>query len=312
MADKAVEENWLHYSEDQHKRKRAALVCIACHSKKIKCDLKLRKNDGKDDCSQCASSGRDCQVRPSRRDKRRKADGEITRAKSVQGDEEMPNGVDALLAADTPFQASTQANLRPGPSDVAASPHQNHISPESLHNTCIQDFQPISSPQHTFPFVSSQTETTPTQNGDINSGPLQAHVPENQYDAGSRTFVAQLEHRHSPGLPSDLEQIFTETYYTYSYPWCPVLDRGTLSSDLARSPLLANALALASSHIQPPLLPHDGPEAYYKRARSIFYNDEEADEMIALKALCLFYWWAPQSPSKVHRHSSWYILHTLD
>ncbi|KAJ4338510.1 hypothetical protein N0V87_003839 [Didymella glomerata] len=166
----------------------------------------------------------------------------------------------------------------------------------SLHSIRIRDFQHISSPQNAIqaesgqglsrrPTNASQTETTPTQNGDVDSGFLQVYAPENQFDADNQAFVAQLEHRYSSELRPDLEQIFTETYFTYSYPWCPVLDRETLSSDVARSPLLANALALASSHIQPPLLPHNGPEAYYKRARTIFYDDEEADEMTALKAL---------------------------
>lgn len=319
MTERVAAENWLHYSESQPKRKRAELVCTACHAKKIKCDLQKRKNEGKEDCSHCSSSGRDCQIRPSRREKKRKVNGDSVRTRSDQGDEGMSNGVDALLAADTTFQALTEANLQAGPPDIGVSPHQNHISPMPLHSIRIRDFQPISSPQNTFqagsghtvsrrPTNASQAETTPTQNGDVDSGFLQVYAPENQFDADNQAFVAQLEHRYSSELRPDLEQIFTETYFTYSYPWCPVLDREALSSDVERSPLLANALALASSHIQPPLLPHDGPEAYYKRARTIFYDDEEADEMTALKALCLFYWWAPQSPSRVHRHSSWYVL----
>lgn len=319
MTEKVAAENWLHYSESQPKRKRAELVCTACHAKKIKCNLQKRKNEGKEDCSHCSSSGRDCQIRPSRREKKRKVNGDSVRTRSDQGDEGMSNGVDALLAADATFQALTEANLQADPPDIGVSPHQNHILPMSLHSIRIRDFQPISSPQNTFQAGSghtvsqrttnaSQTETTPTQNGDVDSGFLQVYAPENQFDADNQALVAQLEHRYSSELRPDLEQIFTETYFTYSYPWCPVLDREALSSDVERSPLLANALALASSHIQPPLLPHDGPEAYYKRARTIFYDDEEADEMTALKALCLFYWWAPQSPSRVHRHSSWYVL----
>jgi hypothetical protein len=267
----------------------------------------------KEDCSHCSSSGRDCQTRPSRREKRRKVNRDSTQAHGSKPDDGMTNGVDALLAADATFQALTETNLQ-GPPDSGPS----HISPMSLHSIRIRDFQPISSPRNAFqaesgqdlnrrPTNASQTETTPTQNGDVDSGFLQVYAPENQFDADNQAFVAQLEHRYSSELRPDLEQIFTETYFTYSYPWCPVLDRDTLSSDVARSPLLANALALASSHIQPPLLPHDGPEAYYKRARTIFYDDEEACEMTALKALCLFYWWAPQSPSRVHRHSSWCV-----
>lgn len=319
MTEKVAAENWLHYSESQPKRKRAELVCTACHARKIKCDLQKRKHEGKEDCLHCSSSGRECQIRPSRREKRRKVNEGSVRTESDQGDEGMSNGVDALLAADATFQALTEVNLHAGPPDTGVSPRQNHISPMSLRSIRIRDFQPTPSPQNAFQAGSvqtasrratnaSQTETTPTQSGDVDSGFLQVYAPENQFDADNQAFVAQLEHRYSSELRPDLEQIFTETYFTYSYPWCPVLDRETLSSDVARSPLLANALALASTHIQPPLLPHDGPEAYYKRARTIFYDDGEADEMTALKALCLFYWWAPQSPSRVHRHSSWCVL----
>lgn len=315
MSEKVATENWLHYSENQPKRKRAELVCIACHSKKIKCDLQARKNDGEEVCSHCSSSGRDCQIRPSRREKRRKANRDASDTSNVQEDD-MSNGVDALLAADATFQALTEANVQAGASKAIQS---NHLSPMSLHSIRLRDFQSPQNSFQTFPNQTanrrltnaSQTETTPTQTNDVDSGFLQVYGPEHQFEADNQAFVAQLEHRYSSVLRADLEQIFTETFFAYSYPWCPVLDRQTLSSDIARSPLLANALALASSHIQPPLLPHDGPEIYYKRARTIFYDDEEADEMTTLKALCLFYWWAPQSPSRVHRHSSWYVLETF-
>jgi hypothetical protein len=70
--------------------------------------------------------------------------------------------------------------------------------------------------------------------------------------------------------------------------------------------MLANALALAASHIQPPLIPHEGPASYYKKARMMFYEDEEPDILTALKAISLFYWWAPRSPATAHRHASWW------
>ena len=315
MIENVTTENWLHYS-NQPKRKRADLVCTACHAKKIKCDLQGRRNDGKDTCSHCSSSGRDCQIRQSRREKKRTLNGDRPGTRGNEGDDDMANSVDALLAANVTFQEFTESHMQARPADIGAIPCQTRISPTSTHGIRRRDSQPMSSPQNTFPGVThsthtrratnvSQSETTPTQHGDIDSGFLQVYAPENQFDADNQAFVAQLEHRYSSELRPDLEQTFTETYFAYSYPWCPVLDRETLPADVARSPLLANALALASSHTQPPLLPHDGPEAYYKRARTIFYDDEEADEMTALKALCLFYWWAPQSPSRVHRHSSW-------
>lgn len=233
----------------------------------------------------------------------------------------MSEGVDALLAADATFQAFADSHTAQLPANGDAT-QPTFFSPASLRGAHVS----IASPQNGFHIIANRiespasqrqqtcaslAETTPTQNGDVDTGFLQVYAQENQYDANNQALVAQLEHRYSSELRPDLEQIFTDTYFTFCYPWCPVLDHTTLSSDIARSPLLANALALASSHIQPPLLPHDGSEAYYKRARSIFYEDEEADETVALQALCLFYWWAPQAPSRVHRHSSKHCKATL-
>lgn len=147
-----------------------------------------------------------------------------------------------------------------------------------------------------------------SHSGDLDTGFLQVYGPENQLDAEQQELEARLEPKHSFSEPrqQELLQSFAETYWEYCYPWCPVLDRTTLDAEMIRSPLLANAIALAASHIQPPLVPHDGPASYYNKAKAIFYNDEEADCLTALKALTLFYWWAPRPPSTAHRNSSWW------
>lgn len=105
---------------------------------------------------------------------------------------------------------------------------------------------------------------------------------------------------------SDLRQSFIETYFEYCYTWCPVLNRSTISTELAQSRLLDNALALVGRHVRPPLIPQPEPGVYYDRARRLFYDDEEDDLLISLKAVSLFYWWAPRPPSVAHRHSSWW------
>ncbi|CAO2657467.1 Nn.00g035930.m01.CDS01 [Neocucurbitaria sp. VM-36] len=311
-------DNWMHFSTHQPKRKRAELVCITCHAKKVKCDIQIQKRQGNLICTNCSSSGRECRIRPSKREKRRKVVIDEGGPGSTTG--QMSDGVDALLAADATFHALELSQAGEGSANIDPGLEHNHLSPTtSLQNIRIQDFQRNTSPGSIFASAQNQSPisqrqqnsvshagTTPTQIGDVDSGFLGVYGPENQLDADNQAFVAQLEHKYRTDLHPDLQQIFTDTYFTYCYTWCPVLDRETLSSEIARSPLLANALALASSHIQPPLLPHDGPEAYYKRARSIFYDDEEADSLTSLKALCLFYWWAPQAPSRVHRHSSWW------
>lgn len=310
-------EKWQHYSTSTAKRKRADVVCFSCHAKKVKCDLQQQRNDGREACKNCFSVGRECQIRPSKREKRRKASKDDDLGVHFEHESHvLSSGVEALLAADATIHTYTgdATSLKAA---AVESPQQSRHSIASFRG----DYRATSSPCGIFtpgsgtngsPMAqrehmgSSLVDTTPTQNGDVDTGFLQVYAQEKQFDAENQAMVAQLEHRYTSDLRPDLEQIFTDTYFEYCYPWCPVLDRDSLPSDVARSPLLANSLALASSHIQPPLLPHDGPEAYYKRARTIFYDDEEADEIMSLKALCLFYWWAPQAPSRVHRHSSWW------
>lgn len=142
----------------------------------------------------------------------------------------------------------------------------------------------------------------------VDTGFLRVYGPENQLNAEQQEFEASLGtmHNFSDSPQQELQQSYAETYWDYCYPWCPVLDKVTLIGDLARSPLLANALALAASHIQPPLVPHDGPAAYYDKARKLLYSDEEPSPIATLRAISLFYWWAPRPPTTANRHSSWW------
>lgn len=85
--------NWLHFTTQQPKRKRAEAVCFFCHSKKIKCDLQVslphfipfrkrmcrvliscqsRKSQGHARCSNCDNQDQDCHLRPSKRGKQRR------------------------------------------------------------------------------------------------------------------------------------------------------------------------------------------------------------------------------------------------
>jgi hypothetical protein len=152
-----------------------------------------------------------------------------------------------------------------------------------------------------------------SHSGDLDTGFLQIYGPENQFYAEQQELVAALEPKPTAPDPrqQELQQSFAETYWEYCYAWCPVLDRQTLAQEMVDSPLLANAVALAASHIQPPLVPHEGPARYYSKAQSIFYRDEEPDNLTALKAVALFYWWAPDPPTTAHRHASWWWTSTI-
>lgn len=138
--------------------------------------------------------------------------------------------------------------------------------------------------------------------------------PENQHDAEQQDHMegsVQRNYEISDAQQPELQEIFAETYLEFCYTWCPVLDMDTLAETARSSPLLANSLAVAASHIRPPLIPHEGPAMYYKRATNILYDDEEPDGMTTLQAISLFYWWAPRPPTTAKRHSSWWWTSVL-
>ncbi|KAL1955026.1 hypothetical protein VTO42DRAFT_317 [Malbranchea cinnamomea] len=203
----------------------------------------------------------------------------------------------------------------PRPEDVRSfrrPPLSDHASPHGTR----QDNQlhpqtgrrPPSIPHGSPATQTSEVRPEPRGAYPVDTGFSHVYGPERQVDARNQELRnAERPLEHSMVLPEPgLQQSFAETYFEYCYTWCPVLDRQRLPIELAHSPLLVNAVALVGSHINPPMLPHDGPATYYERARNKFYNDEEPDVMISLKAISLFYWWSPRPPSILHRHSSWW------
>ncbi|RBR26110.1 uncharacterized protein FIESC28_01138 [Fusarium coffeatum] len=301
--------NWLHFTTQQPKRKRAEAVCLFCHSKKIKCDLQSRSSQGHARCSNCDNQDQECHLRPSRRGKQRRqastqAEYDAVTDTANPGVDDGDNGRQELDSTDIDFQDDLEyhGNIESPAPPPASTPHVVFAAPPTEHRPDISVIH------------QTQSSTSPTEGagrshaGDVDTGFLQIYGPENQLEAEQQELVANLELRNPASNPrqQELQQSFSETYFEYCYPWCPVLDRQTLTSELERSPMLANALALAASHIQPPLIPHEGPAAYYQKARMMFYEDEEPDILIALKAISMFYWWAPRSPATAHRHASWW------
>ncbi|VTT69226.1 unnamed protein product [Fusarium fujikuroi] len=222
----------------------------------------------------------------------------------VQGEDVGENNPEPPDATEIDFDDNV---IDPGMGDTPAPVHATPI--HVAFNIPSSGRAPDAAVNHPTKSSTSPTEGAGRSHaGDVDTGFLQIYGPENQLEAEQQELVANLELRNSASDPrqQELQQSFSETYFEYCYPWCPVLDHDTLDSELARSPMLANALALAASHIQPPLIPHQGPAAYYEKARMMFYMDEEPDILTSLKAVSLFYWWAPRSPSTAHRHASWW------
>lgn len=274
-------------------------------------------------CSNCDTQERDCVLRPSKRGKPRRR---VAGMRQAQDESRNSSRVSAIGSPSV--QSSALAPNVSGPSGAPGAPHVAFIevaTAQGEHRAGpVSPLQSRLLPSHGFLNDVATSEalrpgqpmsgTSPTEGvgrshyGDVDTGFLQIYGPENKLDAEQQDIVATLEAGFQISDPKNqrLQQSFLETYFEFCYPWCPVLDSDTISEDMKRSPMLANAVALAASHIQPPLIPYEGPAVYYEKARRMFYDDEEPDALTALRSIALFYWWAPRPPSTVHRHSSWW------
>lgn len=204
-------------------------------------------------------------------------------------------------------EVSAQLNDKNRSSCTSLNPHNTSLADIAASRVAEgQDTSPSQMSHHTYSSRNDLVAET-THRGDIDTGFLQVYGPENDLMAQEQTLEDSLQPQLlSDSQPPDLIESFAETYWEYCYTWCPILDPDHLFEEISRSPLLANALAAAATHVQPPLVPHLGPAKYYAKARCAFYNDEEPDPVTALKSIALFYWWAPRAPTTVHRHSSWW------
>lgn len=305
MPEKRAAGNFIHFAEQPPKRKRAEAVCVHCHSKKIKCDVQRRAEAGHEKCSNCDSGQRECQIRYSQRGRRKHVGSN--------------NGVSTHLGAiESPADVAVETTNDFTSAGLATDDRASPPTTINEHADGLAHLLPNGDPEYQ---VAAPTRLTPassalsgnamhTHANDVDAGYLQVYGPENQLDAQLQEIQAMplpgQSHSNSQSTDANLMSTFLETYWEYCYCFCPVLDRGSISSEISRSPMLANAVALAASHVQPPLLPHEGPGKYYTKARILFYEDGEPDNLTALKALSLFYWWAPRPPSTIHRHTSWW------
>lgn len=316
-------DNWLHFTPRQPKRKRADLVCIHCHAKKIKCDLQVRQsfstsivvetkrllqartNSGAPDCTSCSNSGHDCQIRPSKRTKQKRDQIENDNASLHSHVGRPNNGIHETNRTFNAHQPMSNDSSAPG---LVASLQQHQESFNvhlPLSHNPKQNHIPRLQAEASEP---SRGRLGLSHAGDVDTGFLHVYTAEDDRNAEEQDREANAGHtsRTSEPFYDELLPIFSETYFDFCYAFCPVLDPEMIHEAMSSSPLLANSVALVASNVRPPLLPHIGPAENYKKAREIFYDDGEADSLTTLQALCLFYWWAPRPPSTAHRHSSWW------
>ncbi|OJD19281.1 hypothetical protein AJ78_00730 [Emergomyces pasteurianus Ep9510] len=298
--------------------KRARLVCLRCHEKKIKCDLQANNSECESPrCSRCEVAGNECRIRPSKR-------GAGNRVSIRHGSIDDLGSADSLpivpLAYD-PTSSSTpnnqnQVHVKSEPSAQRVSSDDRMITERTpSHFSGGITKQPPSYPttpegtrQPTSQFLSSGAGSLPVKAHGSGQGQNALYSSESGrlQMLDNAAAINQLNSTQPVLQPMDLpppalQESFMDTYFQFCYTWCPILDNPTLfpEQEESNSVLLNQALALLGSRIQPSVLQHFPPIVYYNRAKALFYENHESNSITCMKALLLFYWWgsAPNSPS---------------
>ena len=319
--------NWIEQNVHATKRKRAGLVCVGCHERKIKCDLQALSESGQTSCSRCSTSNIECRLRPSKRGHQQNAAS--GRARSPQNatnsqphNEQLSELENALCTP--PYSTATndmmalhsqqaEANfIDPAIDQFSAfAGGHNYLYP---HLPIVAVAQPGASHRVTNTGNGSAASDQVVASTQAKSS-LEPYLGESGFLSVYSQEVRDYHRQHTTSsqarraseLPgSDLLGIFIETYFSSCYAFCPVLDRETIVSEIEQSPLVATSIALAGSHIQPPIIPSIKPETYYSRAKQMFHDEVEPDPLRSLQAVCLFYWWSPRPSQHSQRDQAWW------
>ncbi|KAJ9606673.1 hypothetical protein H2200_008681 [Cladophialophora chaetospira] len=283
------------------RNKRARLVCMRCHEKKVS-------------------------IRISRRGTVRKR-GSV--AEAEQPDEPahpaLPRGVWPL---GVPAQRSSQQEGLPrvvgGP---IAEDANTGILPRAFQTEPSQTIGSI-------PFSQPSSQVPTTGDGgtrelpNVTPGQLSQSSQTNSHRAaylGESGYMAMFSHETAEDeaasqepaaenrpdvLPPVLQESYLETYFDYCYTWCPILDRATMQScpEFGNSMLLREALALLGSHLRPPLMPHPKPRQHYYRTRRLFYDNDEDHPLLRILAVMLLYWWSSGPPNVASIDTNWWWM----
>ncbi|PGH31773.1 hypothetical protein GX50_05439 [[Emmonsia] crescens] len=295
--------------------KRARLVCLRCHEKKIKCDLQVNNSECESPrCSRCEVAGYECRIRPSKRGAGNRVSIRHASLDDLDAADSLPlvSLPYDLTSSSTPSnQSQVQVKAEPSVQRVAPDDRMVTESTSSLFSGGITR-QPLSYPSTPEgirqPSAQFRTGSLAVKTHDSGQGQNALYSNESGLlqMLDNTATINQLNSNQPVLQPMDLpppalQESFMDTYFQFCYTWCPILDNSTLFSEQeeSNSVLLNQALALLGSRIQPSVLQHYPPIVYYNRAKALFHGNHESNPITCMKALLLFYWWgsAPNSPS---------------
>jgi hypothetical protein len=303
--------------------RRTVKACVICHKKKVRCDIDDIEGDI---CTPCQKDGYECVPRERKRKR-------FTFSLSPPaGQAHIKTQHEDFMPEDgrPSFAATDLINIDTAESSSRA--FGSSIQPESelgrrMSSTASLDESPILD-RHSGPAYPQPRNMPPdmTQRPYQNTNSvsylgrleyLRGEVPVN--DDGvtekvphrlSESDVAILKVQRVADLPPRaIRESLLDAFWTRCYPWTPVVERSWIYN---RRPgkvslLLQQAMFLAGSRVSAPL-PNYPSEAFYKKARVLFWMGAEEDPIITIAAACLLHWWNPQGPEQISLDTSSFWL----
>lgn len=131
-------------------------------------------------------------------------------------------------------------------------------------------------------------------------------------DAPSETYQRYIRELRAFDMPPrSVRDGILASFMERCHPWMPIVDRISLddAETSESSMLLVQAIFVAGSRVS--TAPHAKSlgDAFYRRAKALFYSDAEKDPLMVIQAICLLQWWNPSGAEHVSMDASSFWLH---
>ena len=273
---------------------RAARACIACHVRKVRCDL----TPSTAQCTNCVRDGQHC--KPRIRQRRSNIINRRPVSAHVPVDTEgVPSGSEDMVVIASNSEAPARLQL----------PQNSELQSTEFPGKATERSDVPSSGSVSAPAAS----ITSAGHGSGHMERLAYLAPENFAAEDSRAIHYTME---SPSEisskiieaqqalelpPRAVRESLCESFFAYCYAWDPTVERAEVFGSPLEgiSPLLLQAVLLAGSRASTGLTSIATPEQYYTRAKTLFYLNHEQDPLTLLKAVSLLHWYNPHGPERV-------------
>ncbi|PTB53527.1 hypothetical protein M431DRAFT_116725 [Trichoderma harzianum CBS 226.95] len=265
---------------------RGAKACSACHWRKVKCDVQAEPP-----CTNCRIFGDDCVPH------QRKRKGELPQTTYLPPSKRSTNNQTRIT---TPIPAQEQQRrsisapsllspAEPNGAEAGDPPRPSNASPGSYLGRAeyVQGVAPI----------------------DEEDAKDYADEPNNAFSEVDHRYLQELGALELPTrvLGDSLISHFMER----CYPWMPIVNRSEFrkTDDFEPSLLLFHSLCTAGCRVSMAPTAQEVGQAFYHRAKALYYSGHEKNPLVIVRAMCMLQWWNPSGPEHVSIDSSSFWLH---